>query len=348
MDSNEAIIQGHEQTIMTRSLIFDELGDPAQVLRVKEIPLPAPGQGEVRVRMLAAPINPSDLMFIRGQYGRRPELPGTAGFEGVGVVEEAGPGLLGRMRVGKRVAVLHGKGGSWQEHAIVPARQVVPVPSALSDDQAACFFVNPASAFIMTRSVLRVPRDRWLLQSAAGSALGQMVIRLGKHYGFKTINVVRRREQVEELKKLGADVVICSQDEQIDERVKEVTNSEGVQYAIDSVGGATGSALVRSLGMRGRMIVFGTLAEEPMQFDSRLLIVGQKRVEGFWLSEWAREQGTVTMLGLFRKLARLLAQGVISTEIGQSFSIDHFAEATRMAAEPGHRGKVLFRFKQAK
>ena len=79
-----------------------------------------------------------------------------------------------------------------------------------------------------------------------------------------------------------------------------------------------------------------------------LLIVGQKKIEGFWLSEWSREQGTVTMLRLFRKLARLLATGVIATEIGKSFSIDQYAEAARMAAEPGHRGKVLFRFEPAK
>ena len=105
-------------------------------------------------------------------------------------------GLMGAIEAGKRgrrVAVLHGRGGSWQEHAIVPARQVVPIPNALPDEQAACFFVNPATALIMTKSVFRVPRDRWLLQSAAGSALGRMVIQLGKHYGFRTMNVVRRR-----------------------------------------------------------------------------------------------------------------------------------------------------------
>ncbi|HEV8061739.1 MAG TPA: zinc-dependent alcohol dehydrogenase family protein [Gemmataceae bacterium] len=348
MESNEQVIQKLGPTHMTRALVFDETGDPAQVLRVKDVPLPTPGSGEVRVRMLAAPINPSDLLFIRGQYGRRPELPGTAGFEGAGVVEEAGPGLLGRMRVGRRVAVLHGRGGSWQEYAIVPSRQVVPVPRALPDEQAACFFVNPATALIMTRSVLRVPRDRWLLQSAAGSALGRMIIQLGKHYGFRTMNVVRRREQADELKALGADAVICTQDEQIEKRVMELTKGEGVPYAIDSVGGATGSALVRSLGHRGRMIVYGTLAEEPLQFDSRLLVVGQKRLEGFWLSEWTREQGTVTMLRLFKKLARLMTTGVIATNIGKSFGIDQFAEATRLAAEPGHQGKVLFRFQSSK
>ncbi len=333
---------------MTRALVFDQLGDPAQVLRVKDLPLPTPGSGEVRVRMLAAPINPSDLMFIQGIYGRKPELPATAGFEGAGIVEEAGPGLLGRMRVGKRVAVLHGRGGTWQEHAIVPARQVVPVPSALPVEQVASFFVNPATALIMTKSVLRVPRGRWLLQSAAGSAVGRMIIQLGKQFGFRTMNVVRRREQVEEIKALGADAVICSQDEQIEERVHKLTKGEGVPYAIDCVGGATGSALVRSLGHRGRMVVYGTLANEPLQFDSRILLVGQKRLEGFWLSEWTREQGTVTMLRLFRRLARLLTTRVISTDTGKSFAIDQYADATRLAAEPGHKGKILFRFQAGK
>jgi NADPH:quinone reductase len=333
---------------MSRALVFDQLGDPALVLKVKDGPLPTPGGGEVRVRMLAAPINPSDLMFIQGIYGRRPELPATPGFEGAGIVEEAGPGLLGRMRVGKRVAVLHGLGGTWQEHAIVPARQVVPVPSALPDEQVASFFVNPATALIMTKSILRIPRGRWLLQSAAGSALGRMIIQLGKHYGFRTMNVVRRREQAEELKALGGDAVICTQNEQIEERVRELTKGEGVPYAIDCVGGDTGSALVRSIGQRGRMIVYGTLANEPLNFDSRILLTGQKKLEGFWLSEWTREQGTVTMLRLFRKLAALLTKRVIATETGKSFSIEQYAEATKLAAEPGHKGKILFRFQTAK
>ena len=139
MENIETTNQAGGTAKMTRALVFDQLGDPAQVLRVKDLPLPTPGSGEVRVRMLAAPINPSDLMFIQGIYGRKPELPATAGFEGAGIVEEAGPGLLGRMRVGKRVAVLHGRGGTWQEHAIVPSRQVVPVPNALPVEQVASF-----------------------------------------------------------------------------------------------------------------------------------------------------------------------------------------------------------------
>lgn len=326
-----------------KALVLEELGDPAQVLKLRDMPTPEPGRGEVRVRMLVAPINPSDVMFVRGVYGRRPQLPATPGFEGVGIVETAGPGLLGKIRVGKRVAVLHGKGGTWQEQTVVPARQVVPVPSALADEQAACFFVNPASALLMTKGVLRVRPGSWLLQTAAGSALGRMVIRLGKHYGFKTINVIRRREQVEELMALGADAVICTQDESIEDRVRALTKGEGVPYAIDAVGGSMGTGALKSLGNHGRLLLYGTLAFEPIEIDPRVLLVGQKKVEGFWLSEWVRDHGVVSMVQLFRKLGRLLANGVIATEVGKMFPLEQAADAVRLADQAGKQGKVLFR-----
>src|SRR5947209_13961214 len=215
-----------------KAIVFDQFGDPADVLNVRETPLPEPGPGQVRVRMLASPINPSDLLMVRGEYGRQPRLPVTPGFEGVGVVED-GHGLLARRVKGKRVAVLNGTSGNWQEHVVVPARQAVPVPDALPDEQAASFFVNPASALVMTRYVLRVPRGAWLLQTAAGSALGRMVVRLGQRYGFRTLNVVRRREQAEELLRLGGTAAVATNDEPLLERVQALTEGAGVSFALD-------------------------------------------------------------------------------------------------------------------
>src|SRR5437763_205533 len=81
-----------------KAIVFDRFGDPADVLQVREVPAPEPGRGQVRVRMIASPINPSDLMTVRGQYGKRPALPYTPGYEGVGVIDAAGPGLLKRIR----------------------------------------------------------------------------------------------------------------------------------------------------------------------------------------------------------------------------------------------------------
>src|SRR5438046_8325972 len=145
-----------------KAIIFDRFGNPEEVLKVRDVPMPEPGRGQVRVRMIAAPINPSDLSVVRGEYGRLPDLPATPGFEGVGVVEATGRGILGKLRRGRRVAVLNGKGGNWQQHVIVPAKQVVPVPSELKDEQAATFFVNPASALVMTQYGLKRPSGSWV------------------------------------------------------------------------------------------------------------------------------------------------------------------------------------------
>src|SRR5215210_3485643 len=149
-----------------KAILCPRWGEPDQVLEVREVPTPECGPGQVRVRMLASPINPSDLFMVRGQYGYQPPLPCTPGFEGVGLVEE-GHGLLAWRVKGRRVAVLNSYGGNWAEQVVIPAKAAVPVPKDLSDEQAATFFVNPASAIVMTRYILKIPRGAWLLQTAA-------------------------------------------------------------------------------------------------------------------------------------------------------------------------------------
>src|SRR5947209_12174618 len=114
-----------------RAIVFEKFGQPAEVLQVRDAPVLEPGPGQVRVRMLAAPVNPSDLLTIRGQYARLPKLPATPGFEGVGIVDAAGPGLVGRFLVGKRVAALSSRTGSWADFAIVSARQAIPLSKHL-------------------------------------------------------------------------------------------------------------------------------------------------------------------------------------------------------------------------
>ena len=97
-----------------KAVVFDRYGPAAEVLTVRDdVPKPTPARGEVLVRMLASPINPSDIMYTEGKYGLKPHLPATPGFEGVGVVEGTGGGLLGWLRSGKRVAVVNDRVGNW-------------------------------------------------------------------------------------------------------------------------------------------------------------------------------------------------------------------------------------------
>ncbi|GBD35159.1 2-haloacrylate reductase [bacterium HR36] len=327
-----------------RALVFERFGEPAEVLQLREVPLPRPGPGEVRVRMIASPINPSDLLLIRGVYGRRAEPPAVPGFEGVGIVEESGGGLLAWRVLGKRVAVLNSRGGNWQEHVIIPARQAVPVPADLPDEQVASFFVNPATALVMVTRVLKVPRGEWLLQTAANSALGKMIIRLGRVLGFRTVNVVRRPAAREELAPLHPDAVIVWQNGQLPQLLQEQLPQVTIRYAVDAVGGTLGTQVISCLGPQGHLLVYGTLSGEPLQFSSRELMVNSRKVEGFWLAEWTKRQKAFTMWRLFRQIIRLMRRKVLTTDVAAQYPLERFQDALRHAQTSGRAGKVLLRF----
>lgn len=337
-----------------KAVIFDSPGAPDSVLSVRDVPEPVASHGQVQVRMLCCPVNPSDLMFVRGEYTLQARCPATPGFEGVGVVESAGGGLRAKLMVGKRVAVLSRQGGNWAEKNVVPATQVIPFSNLLTGnltrEQQATFFVNPVTAYVMTREVLRVPRGEWLLQTAAGSVLGRMIIRLGKHTGFRTLCVVRRKEQVDELKAEGADAVVwfdpavhSANDfrSAIDSATDAAARDGRIQSAIDCVGGRTGSAVVSVLGKRARLLVFGTLSGESIPLQARSLMTVGASIEGFWLGNYMETLSLPARLKLVRTVSRLIRDGVLSSEISSSFTLDEITTAVQTAESPGRGGKVL-------
>ncbi|MGE4002674.1 MAG: zinc-dependent alcohol dehydrogenase family protein [Planctomycetaceae bacterium] len=331
-----------------QAVCFDQCGLPAEVLAVRERDASNPDAGEVRVRMLASPINPSDLMFVQGSYGQQPVFPAIPGFEGVGIVEASGGGLLGKFMIGKRVAVLNRRGGNWAEQVVLPANQVVPLARSLSIEQAATFFINPMSAVVMSEKIHRLRRGEWLLQSAAGSALGRMMIRLGRETGFRTLNIVRRAEQIDELCSLGADDVIVfdASTDHPDELVQRILRQTGgVRCAIDPVGGIVGSALCRCLRERGRLLVYGSLAEQPLQLSPRTLITSRAAVEGFWLGPWMLTRSLPSKLRLIRRVTQLIQRGALTSEVSEIFALPEIRAAVAAATAPSRTGKVLLRMR---
>ena len=337
-----------------KSVVFESTGEPDTVLNVKDLPEPEPKHGQIKVRMLCRPVNPSDLMFVHGQYTLSADLPATPGFEGVGIVELAGGGLRAKMMLGKRVAVLSRRGGNWAEKNVVSASQVIPfsnlLTGRLSQEQQATFFVNPVTAYVMCREVLRVPTGEWLLQTAAGSVLGHMIIRLGKRFGFRTLCVVRREEQVAELKAAGADAVIWfdPNDHSFNQFRAAVAAATGastdytmIHSAVDCVGGATGSAVVRVLGKHARMLAFGTLSGEPLAVPSRALMTPGASISGFWLGNHMETLNLPAKLKLVRTVSGLIREGVLTSGIGSSFSLDEVVAAVQAAEVSGRDGKVL-------
>lgn len=334
-----------------KAIRFDQYGEPGDVLTVADQPVPQPGAGQVRVKIGFSPVNPSDLLYVRGHYsGVTPHFPSGAGFEGVAVIDAVGPEVEG-LSVGQRVFVRNSPGGNWSQYAIVPADKAWPVPADIPDEQIASFMVNPATAILMVRHVLAVPRGEWLLQSAANSELGRMIIRLAKHDGLRTINVVRRHEAVQELKDLGADEVIVSGDGPIDEQVHNIVGPQGVGFAIDPVAGQTGTEIFRSLSEDGRMLVYGSLSGQGIRVgdDPRLTLSGRRSLEVYWLGYWLPrldesgffESGRPAISQLIDEIVDLIRQGVLKTSPGKKFGLEDIRTAVSESESVGHRGKVL-------
>ena len=322
-----------------QSVRFYEFGNPAEVLRVEDVPQPEPGENQVLVRLRARSINPSDLLTVRGLYGSLPKLPATPGLEGMGEVAAVGDEVK-NLRTGQRVIPL-GVQGTWQEYIMAASAQLIPVPDGVSDQTAAQFVVNPLTAWIMTIEELALKPGEWLLQTAAGSTLGRVVLQIARLRGFKTINVVRRREQVEELRTLGADEVICTADEDIVERVKEITGKAGLTKAIDAVGGKTGTAVFQALGRGGVMLVYGLLSMEPMPVDGGRMIFTTTTIRGFWLSQWLGTAPPERQQAVTCEMLRSMAANEIVPPVEAEYSLSDVLAAVEHAERPGRSGKVL-------
>ena len=344
--------------------------DPADI-RIEDVPVPEPAAGEVRVRMLLSPVLPSDLYFAGGTYYRAlerviwnqgrpaadaavyfdperttvcPVPPYALGREGVGIVEECGSGFLAKRLLGKRVAVAGGPpNGTWQESVVVNAKRAVVVPDRIDDEQAAMFLANPISACALVRDVLRVPRGAWLLLTAAGSTLGKGIVRMGRRDGFRTLCVVRSDANTEQLRALGADVVVDTSRDDLVAEVARITGGQGVRYALDCVGGELAADVVRCLGLGGHLVLYGTLATGPIPVAVRDLMMPMARVSGFYLGNWLSQQSPLKMLGLLRTVRKLALEGVFETQVTDTFPLDEVSQAVTTAIAPGRTGKVMLR-----
>ena len=326
-----------------RALRFSDVGDPMQVLHLDDVPSPEPGPGEVRVRMTHRPINPSDLLTVLGYYPIRPALPGSPGLEGVGVVDAVGANVAG-VGIGQRVISVAGIPGTWAEQLVVPADRALPIPDAMSDQVAAQTLVNPLTAWVLLNDELTLSPNDWLLQTAAGSTLGRVIIQLARRRGLRLINVVRRRSRAPELFDLGADAVVVTEDEVLADRVREITGGRGVSAAIDAVAGAEAAEIAASLAPGGTMISMGGLSGVTLgPFDIGNLIFKGTSIRGFWLSRWLTTRPPATINRAFGEVISLLTTGEIRLPAATEYDLGDFRAALSHAEQPGRTGKVILR-----
>lgn len=316
-------------------LIFEQTGQPQDVLQLKESLIPTPKSHEVLIRVTARNINPSDIMFVRGMYGITPKLPSSAGFEASGVVEKSDE--AGKLKPGTRV--MFTAIGTWREYLCMPAALVIPVPDAMPDEVACQAFVNPMTAFAMVeKSGLQA--GEWLLLTAGASAFGKFAIQMAKAKGIKVAATVRHDTQKEVLEKLGADLVVNTETEKIQKIIPEQTEG-GVHVIFDAVGGMLGAKAMACLRSKGRMMVFGALALENMPINSGLMIFKDLKIEGFWLSTWMEEMNESDRAKAFRTVFGFLMNDKSKIDIAGKFKLTEFKEALEAYAQPGRNGKIL-------
>ena len=323
-----------------RAIVIHEHGDPQKVARLETVELPAPAAGEVRVRVRFAPINPADINVIEGKYPIRPALPGTPGVEGVGVVEELGAGVA-NLSPGAVVSLPH-RFGAWREAGNAPASDLVQVPASVPLEQAAMLRINPATALLMLRDFVALQSGEWIVQNAANSAVGRCVIRLARHFGWRTINVVRRAELVDELKRDGADIVLVD-GEQLGAEIKAATNAAPIRLALNAVGGDSAVRLGGALAPGGVIVTYGAMARQPLRIPNGQLIFQDIVWRGFWISRWYQNAGFAKSAAVLAELCDLAARGVIAIPIDAVYPLDQIADAIAHAQRARRSGKILLR-----
>lgn len=283
---------------------FYEFGSPKDVLKVETISIEPPKDHEILVRMLARPINPSDLIPIRGSYSHRISVPNIPGYEGVGIVEDVGS-LVSTNLIGKRVLPLRGE-GTWQEFVKTSSELAVPIPEFIDDFMASQMYINPVTAWLVCTEALKLKPNDVLLVNACGSAIGHIFAQLSKILGFRLIAVTRNNKYSEALLQLGASYVIDTSKVPLYGTVMELTNGMGADAAIDSIGGSSGNDLAFSVRPNGNFITIGLLSGEQVNWAD---IVKKAKVNAnlFHLRNWNKNVAVDKWQETFKHIISLIA-----------------------------------------
>jgi trans-2-enoyl-CoA reductase len=323
------------------AIVIHEFGAPAEVVRVESVPVPPLTAKGARVRVLASPINPADLNMLEGKYPVRPELPGVPGMEGVGLVEEIG-GEVKEVRVGDHVMLPHGV-GAWREVAVIADADasLSVVPPGVPVEQAAMLRVNPATALRMTRDFAQLRPGDFVIQNAANSAVGRLAIQIAKANDWRTINLVRRPELIDELQALGGDAVLLDNDD-AKEQIAAAVGGAPVRLALNCVGGDSALRVANALAPGGTHVTFGAMSRQPLRIPNGLLIFKDLRWRGFWITQWYREASHEAEAAMFQELCALAQRGLLHSPVERVYPLSEAVTAIKHAAQSQRAGKILF------
>ena len=337
--SMNALVQLHDGYSGTQTGITFDSMEP--FIDRRELPVPQIAEGQVLIRVRLANINPSDLHFIKGEYGQPRRKGYPAGFEGVGDVV-AGAGRHAEALVGKRVAfsVSMDGSGSWAEYAVTAAHNCIPVRPDMLDVDAAGHIVNPLTAMAMF-DIVRKAESKSFVLTAGASQLSKLLISLARDEGLSAIVFVRRAEMIEPLTRLGAAHVILETDPNALETFREISRREKPRVMLDAVANQLSCDIFFAMPNRANWVIYGKLdssaisARELGQF-----IFMSKKITGFWLTEWFRDTTPEEQLKVIAEVQQRFVDRRWTTDVAEIVPLAS-AVARLPKALAARSGKVL-------
>ncbi len=310
---------------MTKAIIFNQHG-PARVLKFMDVDLQKPGRGEALVRNRAVGLNYIDVYVRTGLYPNN-GFPSGIGFEGAGVIEALGAGVKG-LRVGDRVAYGHSPLGAYAEARVMPAKDLVKIPTGIDDPTAAAIMLKGMTARYLIRQVYRVGKGDTVLFHAAAGGVGLIACQWMKALGATVIGTAGAADKMKLARRMGCKWVLNSRKENFVDRVRDITKGLGVDVVYDGVGKATMMGSLDCLRPRGMLALFGNASGAPDPVNP--LILTQKGSLVMTRPSLAHFISTRAELeSCARDVFRVVKQGSVKIRIGQTYALKDAAKAHR-------------------
>ena len=314
-------------------------------LEVQERPVPEPAEGEVLIKLEAAPINPSDIAFIRGGYNIRKPVPTVPGFEGTGKVVASGGGKFADDLEGKRVSCFSQgeEDGTWAEYIVVAADSCIEIREDLPPEQAGVLCVNPFTAYALFQFV-RGKDAMAFIQNAAAGQVGRFLGNLARRERIDTIHIVRKKEHVDELKAGGEKHVLCSTDEDFTDKLEELSSKLMPTVAFDAVSGKISGEMFNAMPAGSDLVTYGALSGEPIsKIDPMDIIFKNKIIRGFNLNDWKEAAGERKYHELTERIQKLVMEGLLSTRIRKIYPMKDVQAALMDYIRDMSAGKAILK-----
>jgi len=328
-----------------KAVLLDEFGG-IEVLKVGETAKPAPKENEVLIKVVATSINRPDLVQRQGNYPPPPGDSEILGLEVAGTIEELGAGISG-WKVGDRVITLVG-GGGYAEYAVAYANHLMPIPDAMSFEEAACVCESYITAFLNVFMIGGLEDGQTAILHGGGGGVNTAAIQLAKALTPNTkLIVTAHPSKMERVKELGADLVIdYTENPDFTAIVKEYTSKKGVDVILDHVGAAYLKPNMNSLAYKGRLVLIGVISGIKAELNLALMMVKRQQIIGSVLrSRPVAEKGEIVAEFTRRALPKFADRTIVPI-IEQVFSIDEVAEAHKMMEEDKHFGKIVLKIRE--